>query len=199
MIMGIPDSANGAAKVSIDVIPCTERATPYSTSPETGLRCLLWDTRGLGEAVDMHHRGWKTKLADWFRLMASQDSQQAQELKRALQGRIIQAKPILVWCMHATKINVPTQWQEFRKVYVEYCGKQAIPTIVITRMRSEMTDWKEICNRQIQDLDLREGSNTVDVPISRVREYPLAKTPSDEYNEDSEALRDLISNLMMLD
>lgn len=185
MIMGI----DGTAEVSNDARPCTIHTTSYSSSLETGLRCLLWDTRGLDEATDTHG-GWMSKIVDRIRLMASQ---QARELKETLRDRTRLAIPILMWCIDATKIDVSLHWQHFRKVYVEYCERKAIPVIVITRMPLNATGWEMRCNNQLQKLDLGEGSNAVDVTLLRVRKYRNAS--SLEYKEDSQALKDLISKL----
>ncbi|KAH0833070.1 hypothetical protein J3R83DRAFT_12061 [Lanmaoa asiatica] len=190
MIRGVPDNTDGAAKVSNDARPCTTQTTSYSTSLETGFPCRIWDTRGLDEAADTHDRGWMTKIVDRIRQLAFQ---QARELKETLRDRTRLAIPILMWCIDATKIDVPIHWQQFRRVYVEYCERKAIPVVVITRMAPNATGWEDRCSNQLQRLDLGEGSNTVDVPLLRVRKYK--DRSSTEYTEDSQALKDLISRL----
>ncbi|KAG8213272.1 hypothetical protein J3R82DRAFT_11747 [Butyriboletus roseoflavus] len=190
MIIDMRDGADGAAKVSNGARPCTVHTTSYSTSLGSGLRCLLWDTRGLDEAADTPERGWMTKLVDRIRQLASQ---QARELKETLRDRTRLAIPILVWCIDAAKIDVPIHWQQFRRVYLEYCEKRAIPVIVITQMPPNATGWEKRCNNQLRELDLEEGPNTVDIPLLRVRKYRNASSP--EYCEDSKALRDLISEV----
>lgn len=130
-----------------------------------------------------------TKIVDRIRQLASQ---QARELKETLRDRTRLAMPILMWCIDAAKIDVPIHWQQFRRVYMEYCERRAIPVIVITQMPPNATGWENRCNNQLRDLGLGEGY-TVDVPLLRVRKY--RNTSSPEYSEDSKALRDLISRL----
>jgi len=97
--------------------------------------------------------------------------------------------PILIWCVDASKIDVQDHWKPFRKVYVEYCGRKAIPVVVITRGPPKATDWETKCTDQLRSLNLG-----VDIPFRMVRRY---KSPSSqEYGEDSKALKDLISELI---
>ena len=184
MIIGVPDGSEEAAKVSNDAHPCTTRTTSYSTLLEAGLRCRLWDTQGLNEAAG-NDRGFMTKLADKIRQLASY---QARELKETLRDRTKVSIPILMWCIDATKIDVPVHWQQFHKVYAEYCGKKAIPVVVITRGSPAAAGWETKCTGQLRSLDLG-----VDVPFRMVRRY--RGPSSQEYREDSKALKDLISEL----
>ena len=181
MIIGVPDDSEEAAKVSNNVKPCTTHATSYSMSLEAGLRCRLWDTRGLNEAAGTNDGWFKTKIRELA-------SQQARELKKALRVRIRLATPILVWCIDATKINSQEYWQQFHKVYVEYCDRKATPAIVITRGPPKGTDWETKCADQLRSLDL---GLIVPVRMARKNRGPS----SQEYGEDSKALKDLISEL----
>lgn len=190
MVRRVKDNTAGAADVSSDARPCTAHAMCYSMQLETG-HCQLWDTRGLGEAVDNHDRPFMVKIVDRIRQLASQ---QERELKETIRNRTRTAKPILMWCIHATKIDVPIHWQQFRKVYVEYCDRKAIPVVVITRMNPRATGWEQTCRNQLQTLDLGAGLDNTGVLLLRVREY--RNTASTDYTEDSDALRDLISRLM---
>ena len=79
MVIGVPDGSRGAARVSNDVKPCTMHTTSYSTSLEAGLRCRLWDTRGIIEVAGTNDRGLGTRI----RQLASQ---QARELKPTFRG-----------------------------------------------------------------------------------------------------------------
>ena len=187
MIIGVPDGSAEAAKVSNGVRPCTTQTTVYSTSLETGLRCRLWDTRGLDESVGTNYVWPMAKMMDRIRQLASQ---QVRELKETLRDRTGVTIPILVWCIDATRIDVPVHWQQFHKVYVEYCERKAIPVVVITRGPPRATDWETKCTDQLRSLDLG-----VDVPFRVVR---MHRGPSSqEYVEDSKALRDLIAELVM--
>ena len=191
MVRRIKDRTATAAEVSNDARPCTAHTTFYAMQLGTGLHCQLWDTRGLDEAVDNPDRRFMAKIVDRIRQLASQ---QERELKETLRNRTRTAKPILMWCINAAKIDVPFHWQQFRKVYVEYCDRKAIPVVVITRMALNMTGWELRCRNQLQLLGLGTGSDNTDVLLLGVREH---RNPSStEYTEDSEALRDLISRLM---
>ena len=157
------------------------------------LHCQLWDTRGFDEVVDNPGRQFMAKIVDRIRQLASQ---QERELKETLRNRTRTAKPILMWCIDATGIDVPFQWQQFRKVYVEYCDRKAIPVVVVTRMALNMTGWELRCRNQLQLLGLGTGSDNTDVLLLGVRKH---RNPSSAgYAEDSEALRDLISRLSMI-
>lgn len=99
-----------------------------------------------------------------------------------------------MWCIHASKIDVPIHWQHFRKVYVEYCGRRVKPVVVITQMAPGFaTEWEERCKGQLGELDLGIGlDNTKDLLLT-VRKF--RDTFSSEYLEDSLALKDLIFRL----
>ena len=182
-IMGVPDQSKAAARVSDDARPCTTHTTSYTFSLQTGLRCNLWDTRGIDEALGAQRL--MANLVDRIRQLATQ---QARELKETLRNRTRLAIPILVWCIDAMKIDLEVYWQQFRKVYVEYCERKAIPVVVITRGPPKKTEWELKCREELKWLDLG-----VDVPILMVRKY---HNPSSlEHVEDSRALRDLISKL----
>lgn len=188
MIMGIPDGSKGAALVSNDARPCTPHTTSYSILLEEGYRCRLWDTRGLDEAASAH--GFMAKIVDKIRQLASQ---QASELKETIRNRIKLASPILMWCIDASKVDVEVQWHQFRKVYVDYCERKAIPVVVITRGSSKEVGWETKCTDQLRQLDLGAG---VDVPFTMMRKY---RNPSSrEYGEDCKALKDFIKGLMRL-
>lgn len=185
MILGVPDTSNAGAKVSNNAHPCTTQTTSYSMSLGTGVGCQLWDTRGLDEAAGA--QTLMAKIVDKIRQLANQ---QARELKETLRNRARVAIPILVWCIDAAKVEVDVHWQQFQKVYVEYCERKAIPVVVITRGPPKAPDWDVKCAGRLRQLDLG-----VDVPIRMVRRY---RSPSSvECSEDSEALKTLISELSM--
>ncbi|KAH0832923.1 hypothetical protein J3R83DRAFT_11890 [Lanmaoa asiatica] len=188
MVMGIPDHSEAAARVSNDAQPCTSHTTSYPCVLTPGLRCQLWDTRGLDEVAVSYERRWTAKIIDRILQLPSQ---QARELKETLRDRTKLATPILVWCIDAAKIDVPILWRQFRRIYVEYCGRKAIPVVVVTQMPPNATGWEEMCSNQLQQLDLNDGMG--DIPLLRVRKYHNLSSP--EYVEDSQALRDLISKL----
>ncbi|KAG9315021.1 hypothetical protein JVU11DRAFT_4132 [Chiua virens] len=190
MIRRVTDSSKTAAEVSNGVTPCTKQTIAYPVELETGLHCQLWDTRGLDEAVESQDRGFMAKIVDRLRQLAKQ---QERELRETIRHRTRTATPILMWCIDATKLEVPFHWQQFRKVYVEYCDRKAIPVIVITRMASERIGWEPVCRSQLQQLDLGLGPDTSDVPLLRVRTFRNSFCA--EYTEDSNALRDLICRL----
>ena len=184
MIIGIPYGSEGPAKVSNGARPCTAQATPFPTSLGAGLQCQLWDTRGLDEAAGTDDRGFMTKIMDKIRILISL---QAHDLKETLQSRIKPGTPlILMWCIDATKIDVRVHWQQFHKVYVEYCERKAIPVVVITR-GPPRAEWETRYADQLQSLNLG-----VDVPFGMVRRH----RSSQEYSEDSKALKDLISEII---
>lgn len=184
------DRPVAAAKVSNDAHPCTPHTTPYSMQLGAGLHCQLWDTRGLDEAVDNRDR-FMAKIVNKIRQLASQ---QERELKETIRSRTRMAKPILMWCIDAAKIDVPIHWQQFRKVYVEYCEERAIPVVIITRMPPKMDGWEPKCRNQLQQLGLGAAFGHTDVCLRRVRKHRSTSSP--EYLEDGDALRDLISQLM---
>ncbi|KAF8121737.1 hypothetical protein EV363DRAFT_1362125 [Boletus edulis] len=179
MIIGAVDGSKASANVSNDAHPCTTHTTSYSTTLDTGLRCQLWDTRGLDEAAGAQN--FMSKLVDKIRQLASQ---QARELKETLRDRTRLAIPILMWCIDATKIDVQVHWQQFQKVYVEYCERKAIPVLVITRGPPKV-GWEARCTDQLRQLNLG-----ADVPFRMVRRYRSTSSP--EYGEDAKALKDLI-------
>ena len=183
MIRGVLDHSAAAAKVSNDAHPSTGHTTSYRLLLDTGIGCQLWDTRGLDEVAGT--QTFMAKIVDRIRQLANQ---QARELKEIFRNRTRLAIPILVWCIDAAKIDIEDHWQQFHRVYVEYCERKAIPVVVITRGRPKETEWELRCREQLIQLDLG-----VDVPILMVRKY---RSPSSlEYTEDSRALRDLISKL----
>jgi len=187
MIIGAPDGSKEAAEVSNDAHPCTQHTSSYSISLEPDLQCQLWDTRGLDEAAGTNDRQrFMAKIVDKIRQLASQ---QARELRETLRDRTKVATPILMWCIDATKIDVQVHWQQFQKVYVEYCDKKAIPVVVITRGPLKATEWETKCTGQLRSLNLG-----VDVPFIMVRKYRGSSFP--EYSEDSKALKDLIPGLV---
>ena len=183
MIMGVSDGSKAAAKVSHEPHPCTTQTTSHAYLLETGIRCQLWDTRGFDETVDT--RASMTKILDKIRQLASQ---RARESKDALRNRTRVAIPILVWCMDVSKIDVTAHWQQFHRVYVEYCDRKVIPVLVITRGLPRQNGWELRCREQLEQLDLG-----VDVPMVMVRRH--RNSSSLQYTEDAQALRDLISQL----
>ena len=183
MIMGVPDGSKGAAQVSRDAYPCTMLTTSYTCLLGTGLLCQLWDTRGFDEVT--YGRTFMAKIVDRIRQLASQ---QARELKETLRNRTRVARPILMWCMDASKIEVDVCWEPLRRVYVEYCDRKVIPVLVITRGLSRQNGWELRCREQLEQLDLG-----VDVPMLMVRRH--RNSSSLQYTEDAQALRDLISQL----
>ncbi|KAF9229883.1 hypothetical protein BU15DRAFT_69668 [Melanogaster broomeanus] len=189
MIMGVGD-------VSGDVRPCTEKTTSYSTTfGENSLQCQLWDTRGLNEALD--NAAFMATARAWLRQAVGVLSECERDLKNACKASTSHGKtPIFLWCMLASKINVPSHWQQFRKAYAEYCGRKVTPVVVITRMQPNIasTDWRKTCKEHLRNLDFGTGSgNADDFYLVKVREH--RGTSSTQYNEDSEALRDLITQL----
>lgn len=191
MVMDKRDGSLGAANVSNDTPPCTMQTTSYPASLETGLRCRLWDTRGLDEAVGTSDRSLIARMLDKIRELASN---QTRELRETLRDRTRQGVPILVWCIDAAKIEVPVYWQQFSKVYVEYCERRATPAVVITRGPPKGAEWEAKwtrCTEQLQGLGLG-----VEVPFRMVGKYRNPSAPGSEYEEDSKALRDFISELM---
>jgi len=191
MVRRVKDKTTSAAEVSNDAHPCTLHTTSYSTQLGAGLHCQLWDTRGLDEAVDNRDRPFMAKIVNRIRQLAFQ---QERELKETLRNRTRTAKPILMWCIDAIKIDVSIHWQQFRKVYVEYCEEKAIPVVVITRMSPNMNGWEPKCRNQLQLLGLGAGSGNIDVLLVGVRKHRSTSSP--EYTEDCDALRGLISQLM---
>ncbi|KAF9243439.1 hypothetical protein BU15DRAFT_59823 [Melanogaster broomeanus] len=199
MIMGVEDSATISAKVSGDVRPCTEKTTSYTTIlGDNGLQCYLWDTRGVNEAL--HNAAFMATVRTWLRQAIGVLSECERDLKNACKASATHGKtPIFLWCMVASQINVPFRWQQFRKAYAEYCGRKVTPVVVITRMRPniESTDWRKTCKDQLRNLDFGTGSgNADDFHLVKVRER--RSTSSTQYNEDSEALRDLLTQLSAL-
>lgn len=186
MLTGAPDGSNEAAEVSNDAHPCTQHSLSYPASLEPDLQCRLWDTRGLDEAAGTNDRRFMAKMMDKIRQLGSQ---QTRELRETLRDRTKLATPILMWCMDATKIDVQVHWQQFQKVFVEYCEKKAIPVVVITRGPLKETEWETKCTGQLRSLNLG-----VDVPFIMVRRYRGPSSP--EYGEDAKALKDLISELV---
>jgi len=205
MITGATDSSSRAAKVSNGVRPCPVETTEHEASLEGDgmtLQCRLWDTRGLDEAVD--HPGLMDAAANWLRQqgfgMFFRRSDE-RDLRAICRERVhdlndterLQSTStiILMWCIHAWKIDIPYHWQHFRKVYVHYCDRKVKPVIVITQMTPAFaTEWDKRCKDQLGNLDLGIAlDNTRDL-LSTVRKY--RDTSSPEYEEDSQALKDLI-------
>ena len=181
MIMGIPDHSKAAALVGRSARVVTKHNACYSCVLTSGLRCELWDTRGLDAATDED-----VNVTTGDHLIA----------KRAEQIPCLPSGSILMWCIQATKIDFPSSWQQFRKVYEEYCnvGRRPVPMIVITQIASSETGWEPKCRDQIRQLGPRVGRYDIDdVLLLRVRRHRGAS--SAEYIEDSRALRDHISRL----
>ena len=208
MITGATDGSTQAARVSNDVRPCPIETTVHTAPLEVDgitFQCSLWDTRGLDEAVD--HPSLMDSAANWLRqqgfwLFPKRESER--DLRSICRKRVndlndgeqSQSAPIVVlmWCIHASKIDVPIHWQHFRKVYVEYCGRRVKPVVVITQMAPGFaTEWEERCKGQLGELDLGIGlDNTKDLLLT-VRKF--RDTFSPEYLEDSLALKNLIFRL----
>jgi len=186
MIMGVQDTDKKAAQVSTDARPCTEQTTSYPVLLEPNLQCRLWDTRGLNEAVEKSdNRRLMAKVVDMLERIFQSKDQQEHELQETLRNHIDkQIKPILIWCVDAGKIGIPVPWVDFRRVYVGYCREKVIPVIVVTRMHPKTTQWEEKCRGQLGDMNIR---------LIRVRDY--GKQPSTGYEEDSKALKALVSEV----
>lgn len=210
MITGATDGSTRAAKVSNDVRPCHIETTVHTASLEvdgTTLQCQFWDTRGLDEAVD--HPNLMDTAANWLRQQGFglfSKRQHERDLKDICRKRVndlsdgeqsrSSSTVIFVWCIHASKIDVPTHWQHFRKVYVEYCDKRVKPVVVITQMTPGFAkDWEKRCKDQLRALGLGIGFDSISLSnlLLIVRKY--RDTSSSEYKEDSLALRNLIFRL----
>ncbi|KAF8121739.1 hypothetical protein EV363DRAFT_1362128 [Boletus edulis] len=177
---------------------------PLQVDGET-LECSLWDTRGLDEAVD--HPNVMDTAATWLRQQGfglfskRQPERDLRDICRkrvsslddeeqSLSGPIV----VLMWCIHASKIDVPIHWQHFRKVYIEYCNRRVKPVIVITQMTPGFaTEWEERCREQLGALDLGTGLGNTDDLLLTVRRF--RDTSSPEHMEDSLALKRLIFRL----
>lgn len=209
MITGATDGSTRAARVSNDVRPCPIETTVHTAPLEvdgTTLQCKLWDTRGLDEAVD--HPNLMDTAANWLRQQGFglfSKRQHERDLRDICRQRVNDLSDgeqsrsasivILMWCIHASKIDVPTHWQHLRKVYVEYCDKRVKPVVVITQMTPAFAkEWEKRCKDQLGVLGLGVGfdSDTSDL-LLRVRKY--RDTSSPEYMEDSTALKDFIFRL----
>lgn len=208
MITDASQGSTQAARVSNDVRPCPIETTVHKTTLQvdgTTLQCSLWDTRGLDEAVD--HPNLMDTAASWLRqqglgLFAKRQSER--DLRSICRKRVNdlddgEQSPsasivILMWCIHASKIDVPIHWQHFRRVYVEYCNRKVRPVIVITQMIPTFAmRWEERCKEQLGALDLGiERGDSKDLLLT-VRKY--RDTASPEYTEDSVALKRLILRL----
>lgn len=207
MITAAPAGSTQAARVSNDVRPCPIETTMHIAPLQvdgTTLQCSLWDTRGLDEAVD--HPNLMDTAANWLRqqgfgLFRRQSERDLRSVCRKRvhdlnDGEQSRSGPIVVlmWCIHASKIDVPIHWQHFRKVYAEYCGKRVKPVIVITQMTpSFAAEWKERCEEQLRGLELGIGLDDTKDLLLMVRKY--RDTSSRECKEDSLALRHLIFRL----
>jgi len=199
------DGSTLLAKVSNDVRPCPIETTMHAAQLELGgtaLECNLWDTRGLDEAVD--HPNLMDTAAKWLRQQGFglfSRRQHERDLRNICRKRVhdqsdgeqSRSAPtvILMWCIHASKIDVPIHWQHFRKVFVEYCDRRVKPVIVITQMTPGFAkEWEKRCKDQLGLLGL--GIDVADL-LLMVRKY--RDTSSPEYKEDSLALRSLVFRL----
>ncbi|KAF9223729.1 hypothetical protein BS17DRAFT_115294 [Gyrodon lividus] len=191
MIMGVGDEHG--AQVSNDVRPCTEKTTPYITKLEgSSLQCQLWDTRGLDEASD--DPSIMAMALSWFRGIPQCERELKDFCKERTKYDRGQTMPLFIWCIHASKITVPVHWQQFRKAYVDYCGRKVKPVVVITQMAPKFeTDWREKCEEQLRQLDLKIVPGNPSDLLVRVRKHHGIS--SIEYREDSQAVRDTISLL----
>ena len=171
--MGIPNHSQAAARVGRGARGGTLHNACYSCVLVTDQKYELWDTRGLGPAID------DPLMSD----IASQISS-------------VQP-PILVWCIHAAKIDLPIYWRQLRKAHEECyrMGHQSLtPIIVITQMAPYMAEWEATCKNQLRQLNLLGpgGTNISDsILLLRVRSHRGPSSP--EYIEDSKALRYHIS------
>lgn len=208
MITGATDGSTQAARVSNDVRPCPVETTVHTAPLQvdgTTLQCSLWDTRGLDEAVD--HPNLMDTATNWLRqqgfgLFSKRQSERdlrvicrkrVNDLNEGEQSRSASIV-VLMWCIHASKIDVPIHWQHFRKVYVEYCHRKVKPVVVITQMAPGFaTEWEKRCKDQLEDLDLGIGLGDTKDLLLMVRKF--RDTSSSEYLEDSLALKDLIFRL----
>ncbi|KAG6374364.1 hypothetical protein JVT61DRAFT_4398 [Boletus reticuloceps] len=208
MITGAANGSTRAARVSNDVRPCpietTMHTAPLQVDGET-LECSLWDTRGLDEAVD--HPNVMDTAATWLRQQGFglfSKRQPERDLRDICRKRVNSSDDeeqsrsgpivVLMWCIHASKIDVPIHWQHFRKVYIEYCNRRVKPVIVITQMTPGFaTEWEERCKEQLGALDLGIGLGNINDLLLTVRRF--RDTSSPEYMEDSLALKRLIFRL----
>ncbi|KIJ66925.1 hypothetical protein HYDPIDRAFT_26342 [Hydnomerulius pinastri MD-312] len=198
MICGFEEGAEGSAKVTNDVRPCTEVATPYITQLSREgkkLRYRLWDTRGLNEASD--DPSIMTKAINFFCALFGVVSACERDLRAVCDehtGRDGEkAAPLLVWCIHISKVGVPVHWEQFRKVYAEYCKKRVKPVVVVTNVplpakaQSQTgLGWEDRCRKQLQQLGIDLGN----VPLQGVKKYGNTSAP--EYKADCQAVRDFI-------
>lgn len=208
MITGATDGSTRAARVSNDVRPCPIETTVHTAPLEVegiALQCSLWDTRGLDEAVD--HPNLMDTAASWFRqqgLGLLSKRQPERDLRNICRKRVSDLNDgeqsrstsilILMWCIHASKIDVPIHWEHFRKVYVEYCNRRVKPVVVITQMTPGFArEWEERCRDQLGKLNLGIGLDSANDLLLMVRRY--RDTSSPEYTDDSLALKDLIFRL----
>lgn len=206
MITGANGSTR-AARVSNDVRPCPIETTVHTAPLEvdgTTLQCRIWDTRGLDEAVD--HPNLMDAAANWLRqqgLWPISKRQPERDLRNICRERVNDLDDgeqsrsasivILMWCIHASKIDVPIHWRHFRKVYVEYCNRKVKPVVVITQMTPGFArQWERRCKDRLAELNLGIGLDTDDF-LLMVRKHKDTSSP--EYTEDSLALKDLIFRL----
>ena len=176
MIVGIPDHSQVAARVGHSARPITLQNAFYSCVLTTGLRCWLWDTRGLDAEAD--------------------DDLMVKMARRIPQRSPTDSETIFVWCMQASKIDFPSSWKQFRVVYEEYCrvGKGVVPVIVVTQIGPGATGWELTCKNQIRQLGSRVGLYEIDnILLLGVRKHRGASSP--EYIQDSKALRDHLIQL----
>lgn len=205
---GATDRSTRAAKVSNDARPCPIETTVHTASLDvdgTTMRCNLWDTRGFDEAVD--HPNSMDTAANWLRQQGFKffsKRQHERDLRDICRKRVHDlsdgepSRPastvILMWCIHASKIDVPIHWQHFRKVYVNYCDRRVKPVVVITQMTSGFAkEWERRCKDQLGALGLGIGFDDTSDLLLMVRKY--RDTSSPEYMEDTLALKDLILRL----
>lgn len=205
MISGASGGSTRAAKVSNDVRPCPIETTVHTARLELGGTAFeynLWDTRGLDEAVD--HPNLMDAAAKWFRQPGFglfSKRQHERDLKNLCRERVhdqsdgeqLQSIPtvILMWCIHASKIDVPIHWQHFRRVFVEYCDRRVKPVVVITQMTPGFEkDWERRCKDQLRRLALGIGFDDILLMVRKYRD-----TSSPECEEDSLALRSHIFRL----
>ena len=170
-IVGVPDYSQAAARVGRSARAVTLHSACYSCVLATGVRCQLWDTRGLDTATDDD-------------LMV--------KMARRIPWSPINWEAIFVWCMQASNIDFPSSWKQLRGVYEEYHrGRRqtAVPVIVITQIGPGATGWELTCKTRIRQLGSRMGLYDINnILLLGVRKHRGTSSP--EYIEDSRALRD---------
>ncbi|KAH7884409.1 hypothetical protein F5I97DRAFT_1929280 [Phlebopus sp. FC_14] len=190
MIRGVQEGSNGSAEVKNDVRPCTVSARDYRTTLD-GREFRLWDTRGLDEALE--HPNNSDQAVGWLRRVLRMVPACDRELKDHCQ-RVLNDRPstLLIWCIDASKISIPAHWQQFRKVYVDFCGRRVAPAVVVTRVPQNWTvDWKGKCKEQLEKLGL--GLEIRDDLFAGVVRHPRSYASTRMYDTDSQtAVRNVV-------